>query len=90
MASALLGTAVRAIRKMKRENILAQSQRIAPDITTTDSSSASSLVDTISGMQRQLLEKTKLLMKHSILIKQTETAIVTHKQIIKCHIALRC
>ena len=51
MASALLGTAVRAIRKMKRKNILAQSQRIASDITTTDSFSASSLVDNFWNAQ---------------------------------------
>lgn len=69
MASALLETAVRAVSKMKRKNILAQSQRIASDMTTTDSSSASSLVDTISGMHRKPLEQAKLLMKHSILIK---------------------
>jgi len=66
MASTLLGIAVKAIRKMKRKNILSQSQRIASDTTTTDSPSASSLVDTISGMHRQLLEKTKLLTKHLI------------------------
>lgn len=31
MASALLGIAVRVVRKMKRKNVLAQSQRIASD-----------------------------------------------------------
>lgn len=31
MASALLGLAVRVVRKMKRKNVLAQSQRIASD-----------------------------------------------------------
>lgn len=82
---------MRAVSKMKRKNILAQSQRIVSDMTTTDSSSASSLVDTISGMHRQLLEQAKLLMKHSILIKQTQTTRVTQKQIgIKCYIGLGC
>lgn len=91
MASALLGTALTARRKTRRQSILAQSQGIAWNITTTDSSSASSLGDTVSGMRRQFLEKTKLLMKRLILIKQTQTTTVTNKQIIiKCYIGLRC
>lgn len=53
MASALQGTAVSAVRKMKSN--LAQTQIIASDITTTDTSSASSVMDTISEMHRQLL-----------------------------------
>lgn len=55
MASALQGTAVSAVRKMKRKSNLAQTQIIASDITTTDTSSASSVMDTISEMHRQLL-----------------------------------
>lgn len=63
MASALQGTAESTARQMS-QNILAQSQKIASDITT-DTSSASSLVDTTSEMHRQQLEKTKLLLKRS-------------------------
>lgn len=66
MASALQGTAVSTVRKRKMKSNLAQSQIIASDITTTDTSSASSVMDTISEMRRQLLEKTNLLMKHLI------------------------
>lgn len=67
--SCLTGGSSESCKNNEEQKCFSSVTRNSSDITTTACPSASSLVNTISVMHRQPLQKTKLLMKHSILIK---------------------